>query len=199
MNMERQKNLIFGHQNNIIMNIDVEIYIKNFVNFFESNPNELMDLIGDTLKEVFYDKVKEQCYKNLDNGEEITLTQKQLIDIVVDIKRVKPDINILLTNGVFQKTKYGLISLNQIWKFKTDFISLYYQSINNKIIQDMTKGQTIERTFNRKEVEEMCKQSYMRGMSIQHDTMTKKKMKPPKVFVEWVKQLIDECPVGKFK
>jgi hypothetical protein len=40
------------------------------------------------------------------------LTQKQLIDIVVDIKRVKPDINILLTNGVFQKTKYGLISLN---------------------------------------------------------------------------------------
>jgi hypothetical protein len=94
------------------MNIDVEIYIKNFVNFFESNPNELMDLIGDTLKEVFYDKVKEQCYKNLDNGEEITLTQKQLIDIVVDIKRVKPDINVLLTNGVFQKTKYGLISLN---------------------------------------------------------------------------------------
>jgi hypothetical protein len=94
------------------MNIDVEIYIKNFVNFFESNPNELMDLIGDTLKEVFYDRVKEQCYKNLDNGEEITLTQKQLIEIVVDIKRVKPDINILLTNGVFQKTKYGLISLN---------------------------------------------------------------------------------------
>jgi hypothetical protein len=94
------------------MNIDVEIYIKNFVNFFESNPNELIELIGDELKEVFYDKVKEQCYKNLDNGEEITLTQKQLIDIVVDIKKSKPDINILLTNGVFQQTKYGLISLN---------------------------------------------------------------------------------------
>ncbi len=57
----------------------------------------------------------------------------------------------------------------------------------------------MERTFNKKEVEEMCKRSYMRGMSIQHDTMTKKKMKPPKVFVEWVKQLIDECPVNKFK
>ena len=94
------------------MNIDVEIYIKNFVNFFESNPNELIELIGNELKEVFYDKVKEQCYKNLDNGEEITLTQKQLIDIVVDIKKVKPNINVLLTNGVFQQTKYGLISLN---------------------------------------------------------------------------------------
>ena len=181
------------------MNIDVEIYIKNFVNFFESNPNELIDLIGDELKEVFYKKVEEQCYKNLDNGEDIVLTQKQLIEIVVDIKKGKPDMKVLLTNGVFQKTKYGLISLNQIWKFKTDFISLYYQSLNNKIIQDMTKGQTIERTFNRKEVEEMCKRAYLRGMSIQHDAMTKKKMTPPKVFVEWLKELIDECPINKFK
>lgn len=94
------------------MNIDVEIYIKNFINFFESNPNDLLELIGDELKEVFYEKVKEQCYKNLDNGEDIVLTQKQLIEIVVDIKKGKPDVNVLLTNGVFQKTKYGLISLN---------------------------------------------------------------------------------------
>lgn len=57
----------------------------------------------------------------------------------------------------------------------------------------------MERTFNKKEVEAMCSQSYMRGMSIQHSTMTNKKMKPPKVFVEWVKELIDECPVNKFK
>jgi hypothetical protein len=92
------------------MNIDVEIYIKNFINFFENNPNELMDLIGNTLKEVFYDKVKEQCYKNLDNGDEITLTQKQLIDIVVKLK--KGDVKLALTNGVFQKTNFGLISLN---------------------------------------------------------------------------------------
>ena len=92
------------------MNIDVEIYIKNFINFFESNPNELIDLIGDELKEVFYKKVEEQCYKNLDNGEDITLTQKQLIDIVVKLK--KGDVKIALTNGVFQQTNFGLISLN---------------------------------------------------------------------------------------
>ena len=94
------------------MNIDVEIYIKNFINFFENNPNELIELVGDDLKEVFYEKVKEQCYKNLENGEDIVLTQKQLIEIVVDIKKVKPNINTLLTNGVFQQTKFGLISLN---------------------------------------------------------------------------------------
>jgi len=94
------------------MNIDVEIYIKNFVNFFENNPNELIELIGNELKEVFYSKVKEQCYKNLELGEDIVLTQKQLIDIVVRIKKGNPDFKILLDKGVFQKTKYGLISLN---------------------------------------------------------------------------------------
>ena len=92
------------------MNIDVEIYIKNFINFFENNPNELLELIGDALKEVFYAKVKEQCYKNHNNGDEITLSQKQLIDIVVKLK--KGDVKIALTNGVFQQTNFGLISLN---------------------------------------------------------------------------------------
>lgn len=56
----------------------------------------------------------------------------------------------------------------------------------------------MERTFNRKEVEKMCSQSYMRGMMIQYEAQTEtKKRKPRKVFVEWVKQLIDECPVNK--
>ena len=57
----------------------------------------------------------------------------------------------------------------------------------------------MERTFTKKEAEVMCSKSYMRGMSIQYDTMTKKKMKPPKVFSEWVKELIDTCPINKFK
>ena len=56
----------------------------------------------------------------------------------------------------------------------------------------------MERLFTEAEVKAMCSQSYMRGMSIQYDTMTKKKMKPPKVFVEWVDQLIKECPKNKF-
>jgi hypothetical protein len=77
--------------------------------------------------------------------------------------------------------------------------NVVYHLLYSVFISIFVKKIIMERTFNRKEVEEMCKQSYMRGMSIQHDTMTKKKMKPPKVFVEWVKQLIDECPVGKFK
>lgn len=59
---------------------------------------------------------------------------------------------------------------------------------------------TMERTFNKKEVEEMCNQSYMRGMMIQYESQLKRKRKRPrKVFSKWVKELIDECPVNKFK
>jgi hypothetical protein len=92
------------------MNIDVEIYIKNFINFFEKNPNDLMELIGEELKEVFYEKVKELCYKNFEAGVDHIPTKTQLIDIVVSIKK-NPKSSLTL-DGVFIETKYGLFSLN---------------------------------------------------------------------------------------
>lgn len=58
----------------------------------------------------------------------------------------------------------------------------------------------MERTFNSEEVKEMCSQSYMRGMMIQYEGQSKtKKLKPRKVFNEWVKDLINECPFIKVK
>lgn len=52
------------------------------------------------------------------------------------------------------------------------------------------------RVYTEKEIEAMCLQSYMRGMSIQHDTMKGKKF-IPKPFTEWVKDLIKNCPIIK--
>lgn len=92
-------------------NVDVEIYLSHLISFFDKNPNDLTELIGDVLKETFYEKVKEQCYKNFESGNEITLTQNQLIEIVVSLKKdMKNKENIIM--GVFQKTKFGLIALN---------------------------------------------------------------------------------------
>ena len=51
----------------MMKNVDVEIYLNQLISFFEKNPNDLMDLIGDTHKETFYQKVKEQCEKNVEN------------------------------------------------------------------------------------------------------------------------------------
>jgi hypothetical protein len=51
----------------------------------------------------------------------------------------------------------------------------------------------MERKYTKEEVEAMCSRSYLRGMSIQVQAKSKSK-KPPKVFTEWVKELIEKCP-----
>ena len=96
------------------MNIlDVEIYIKQFIDFFEKNPNDLIDLIGESLKEVFYSEVREQCTKNYHNGDDISLTRQQIIDIVVSLKKGNQlESTEEVVNKISQKTKFGLIYLN---------------------------------------------------------------------------------------
>lgn len=92
-------------------NVDVEIYVNQLISFFDKNPNDLIDLIGDLEKDNFYNKIKEECYKNLEKGEEISLTQKQLIDIVISLRKDKKvDEHVIM--GVFESTKFGLIGLN---------------------------------------------------------------------------------------
>ena len=67
------------------MNIDCEIYIKNFVTFFDNNPNDLRNLIGNVEKDIFYDKVRNAVYKKCDEGDDYILTQQELLKILVDI------------------------------------------------------------------------------------------------------------------
>jgi hypothetical protein len=93
--------------------IDVEIYISQFIDFFEKNPNDLLVLIGEVKKNEFYSKVKEQCVQNYKNNDDVTLTRQQIIDIVVEIKKdSKTSVNIKTFDGLFQKTKFGTFSLN---------------------------------------------------------------------------------------
>lgn len=93
-------------------NVDVEIYINQFIAFFENNPNDLILLIGEMDKDMFYGKVKERCYNNLDSGEEISVTRQQLIDIVLEIKSGGKPTKIIDIDKVFKKTNYGYFCLN---------------------------------------------------------------------------------------
>ena len=94
--------------------VDIDIYINQLVRFFESNPNDLMDLIGELDKDEFYTLLKERATLNYDKGEDITLTQHQIIEVVVKLK--KRDITneklVIIINKVFQSTNHGLIGLN---------------------------------------------------------------------------------------
>ena len=96
-------------------NIDCEIYIKQLISFFESNPSDLMELIGDVQKEEFYSKLRENCEKNVDDGVDHILTRQQMIDIVMELKLPelfeKPNPKSVV-EGYIQKTKWGKIILN---------------------------------------------------------------------------------------
>jgi hypothetical protein len=96
-------------------NIDCEIYIKQMISFFENNPGDLMELIGDVQKDQFYQKLREKSEKNVDDGLDHVLTRQQMIDIIVELKipelfdEENPQ---SVVDGYIQKTKWGKIILN---------------------------------------------------------------------------------------
>jgi hypothetical protein len=94
-----------------MQNVDIDIYMSQFINFFENNPNDLNELIGDSLKETFYEKVRMRCIENYEKGKEISLTRDQMLEIVIQIKNSNfSDIQKL--SKIFESTKYGNICLN---------------------------------------------------------------------------------------
>ena len=95
-------------------NVDCEIYVSQLVSFFEKNPNDLMILIGDLQKEDFYNKLKEQCYKNAKETDDHIISKQQIIDIIIDLKI--PELNQKdpksAIDELVQKTRWGEINLN---------------------------------------------------------------------------------------
>ena len=94
-----------------MQNVDIEIYMNQFINFFENTPIDLIELIGDTLKETFYEKVRMRCIENYEKGSEISLTKDQMMLIVVEIKG-KGKRDIVKLSKIIESTKYGDIYLN---------------------------------------------------------------------------------------
>ena len=93
--------------------IYIDIYVSQIIKFFESNPNELMLLIGDIDKELFYEHLKLDIVKNDDEKGDPTLTRQQMIDIVVKLHGgTKIDIEKDKIDNLFIFTNYGEICLN---------------------------------------------------------------------------------------
>jgi len=91
------------------MNVDVQIYLSNFKTFFNNNPNDLISLIGDNDKDEFYRLVETAVIENYDKGEDLELTKKQLIDIMLILTkdRVEEKVESFILKG-----PYGNIFLN---------------------------------------------------------------------------------------
>ena len=91
------------------MNVDVEIYFRNILKFFETHPDQLTVLIGSIKKEKFYDKIRDTAEENFAKLNEPELTRKQMVDLVwqLHIEEVKQ-----IKRNPFVETKFGTICLN---------------------------------------------------------------------------------------
>jgi hypothetical protein len=92
---------------------EVEIYMNQFKGFFEKNPNDLTELIGKSNIEDFYNEVKKQSIKNYENGDDVSLTQRQIIDIVVKLNKIENnESEIKKIEQIIIKTEFAEFSLN---------------------------------------------------------------------------------------
>jgi dihydroxyacetone kinase-like predicted kinase len=91
------------------MSVDVEIYYKNIIHFFETNPEQLTILIGSLSKDKFFNKLRNAIEKNYTEIKEPELTRKQMVDLVweLHIEEVKK-----IKKKPFEETKYGTYCLN---------------------------------------------------------------------------------------
>ena len=92
------------------MSLDVDIYMNNILKFFKENPTELKNLVPQQKEEEFFQKIREVASFNEKKGQEVALTQKQLLNIC----------RILNTQNTFDEkvfqvlvfTPFGSYSLN---------------------------------------------------------------------------------------
>jgi hypothetical protein len=91
------------------MNVDVQIYLSNFKSFFNNNPNDLINLIGDGDKDKFFELVQASVIENYEKGEDLELTKKQLIDIMLILTKDRVEEKV---ENFILKGPYGDIFLN---------------------------------------------------------------------------------------
>lgn len=93
-------------------NVEIEIYMTNFIGFFKKNPDQLQILIGDLDSEVFYDEIRSLATENLELEKEVAPTRQQMIDLLVSLNsgRKKEEIKKVVTP--FMDHHMGQISMN---------------------------------------------------------------------------------------
>lgn len=94
------------------MNLDVEIYMNGVIKFFNENPKDLQSLIPQDKKEFFFQKIREKALQNSEKGEEVSITQKQMIEICIEINTNEKPFEITHIHGPIYRTKFGEFCLN---------------------------------------------------------------------------------------
>ena len=93
-------------------NVDIEIYMTNLVKFFDKNPEQLKILIGDNDSNIFFQKIRKIVETNEKDEKELAPTRKQMIEIILEIKKGPDKKNIEKKLTLFMDHHMGKISLN---------------------------------------------------------------------------------------
>ena len=94
------------------MSVDVDIYMNNIIKFFRENPNDLLNLVPKNKEQDLYSKIKEVAISNFNKGEEVGLTQSQLINVCFEVNYSTEKIIEDTLGEITQKTIFGNIFLN---------------------------------------------------------------------------------------
>lgn len=95
---------------NFYMSLDVDIYMNNILKFFKDNPKELYNLVPKQKENEFFEKIREVALSNEKKGDEVALTQKQLINIC---RSINTQTNVQqLAEKIMVYTPFGSYSLN---------------------------------------------------------------------------------------
>ena len=93
-------------------NVDIEIYMTNFIGFFKKNPDHLKLLIGTIDSEIFYEEVRKLATNNFDSEKEIAPTRNQLISLLVSLNQDKKEDQIKKDIQPFMDHHMGKIFMN---------------------------------------------------------------------------------------
>jgi len=88
--------------------VDVQIYLSQIKTFFKENPKELYSLIGDSPIDNFFDAIYEKALINHKEGNDIQLTQKQMVEVILKLNVVESKKDYKVT----MEGKFGKIYLN---------------------------------------------------------------------------------------
>lgn len=93
-------------------NVDIQIYVSQMKTFFGQNPDELRNLIGNTTPSNFFDGVRKVALSNYDNGDDIKLTNNQLIELIVELNNIKSETKSKEKYNLFMEHRLGKIYWN---------------------------------------------------------------------------------------
>ena len=94
-------------------NVDVQIYLSQIKTFFNENPEQLFKLIGKASPEDFFDEVRRVALENAEKGEDVQLTNNQMIQVVVDLnQKQKTFLKTVEVIVPYVQHKFGKIYLN---------------------------------------------------------------------------------------